>query len=60
MVAVCGLPLGPATNDCLAPAHGITTTGMEDAEGSEPPLNQETQEGDAGEDDPEADGEDEE
>ena len=34
--------------------------GMEDAEGSEPPLRQETQEGDAGEDDPEADSEDEE
>ena len=45
---------------CFAPAHGITTTGMEDAEESEPPLSQETQEGDAREDDPEADGEDEE
>ena len=40
------------------PDTGITTTGTEDAEESEPPLSQETHEGDAGEDDPEADGED--
>ena len=43
---------------CFAPAHGITTKGTEDAEESEPPLSQETHEGDAREDDPEADGED--
>ena len=40
---------------CFAPAHGITTTGTEDAEESQPPLSQETHEGVAGEDDPEAD-----
>ena len=55
-----GCPDTPLHVQCFAPAHGITTTGTEDAEGSEPPLSQETQEGDAGEDDPEADGEDEE
>ena len=45
---------------CFAATHGITTTGTEDAQGSEPPLSQETHEGDAGEQEPEADGEDEE
>ena len=55
-----GCPDTPLHVQCFAPAHGITTTGTEDAQGSEPPLSQETQEGDAGEDDPKADGEDEE
>ena len=53
-------PDTPLHLQCFAPAHGITTTGMEDAEESEPPLIQETHEGDAGEDDPEADGGDDE
>ena len=43
---------------CFAPSHGITTRGTEDAEESEPPLSQETHEGDAGKDDPEAVGKD--
>ena len=48
----------PLHVQCFAPAHGIPTTGTEDAEESEPPLSQESHERDAGEDDPEADGED--
>ena len=55
-----GCPDTPLHVQCFAPAHGITTTGTEDAEESEPPLSQETHEGDAGEDNPEAEGEDEE
>ena len=51
-------PDTPLHLQCFAPAHGITTTGTEDAEGSEPPLSHETHEGDAGEHDPEADSED--
>ena len=53
-----GCPDTPLHVQCFAPALGITTTGTEDAEESEPPLSRETHEGDAGEDDPEADGED--
>ena len=45
---------------CFAPAHGITATGTDDAEESEPPLSQETHKEDAREDDLEANGEDEE
>ena len=48
----------PLHVQCFAPAHGISTTGTEDAQESEPPLSHETHEGDVGEDDPEADGED--
>ena len=59
-----GLRAGPLKMYIVRKPHNtgikLTTTGTEDAEGSEPPLSQETQEGDAGEDDPEADGEDEE
>ena len=55
-----GCPDTPLHVQCFAPAQGITTTGTDDAEGSEPPLSQETHEGDAGGDDPEADGEDQE
>ena len=44
---------------CLVPVHGITTTGT-DAEESEPPISPETHDGDAGEHDPEVDGEAEE
>ena len=53
-----GCPDTPLHVRCFASAHGITTTGTEDAEESHPPLSKETHEGDAGEDDPEADGED--
>ena len=55
-----GCPDTPSHVQCFAPAHGIITTGTEDAEEREPPLSQETHEGDTGEDDPEADSEDEE
>ena len=42
-----------------SPGSGVRTGGVwGDAEESDPPLSQETHEGDAGEDDPEADGED--
>ena len=50
----------PLHVQCFAPAHGITTMGTEDAEESDPPISQEPHEGDAVEDDREADGEDEE
>ena len=50
----------PLHVQCFAPAHGITTTGTQDAEESDPPLSKETHEGDAGEDNPEVDGEEEE
>ena len=53
-----GCPDTPVHVQCFAPAHGITTTGTGDAEESELPLSHETHEGDAREDDPEADGED--
>ena len=53
-----GCPDTPLHVQCFAPAHGITALGTEDAQESEPPLSQETHEGDFGEDDPEADGED--
>ena len=53
-----GCPDTPLHVQCFAPAHANTTTGTEDAEESELPLSQETHEGDAAEDDPEADGED--
>ena len=53
-----GCPDTPLHVQWFAPAHGISTTGTEDAEESEPPLSQDTHEGDAGEDDLEADGED--
>ena len=50
----------PFHMQCFAPAHGTTTADTEDGEESEPPLSQETDEGDAVEDDPEADGRDKE
>ena len=53
-----GCPDTPLHVQCFAPARGITTIGTEDADESEPPLSQDTHEGDAGEDDPEADGDD--
>ena len=53
-----GCPDTPLHLQCFASAHGITTTGTEDAEESKLPLSQGTHEGDAEEDDPEADGED--
>ena len=43
-----GCPDTPLHVQCFAPAHGITTTGTEDAEESEPPLSQETHEGSPG------------
>ena len=52
-----GCPDTPLHVECFAPAHGITTTGMENAEERELPLSQKTHEGDAGKDN--RDGEDE-
>ena len=55
-----GCPDTPLHAQRFAYAHGITAAGTDDAEESERPLSQQTHEGDAGEDDPEANGEDEE
>ena len=53
-----GCPDTPLHVQCSAATHGINASGTEDAEESKPALSQETHEGDAGEDDPEADGKD--
>ena len=55
-----GCPDTPLHVQFFAPLHRITATSTDDAEESEPPLSQQTHEGDAAEDDPEAEGKDEE